>query len=71
MKTWKQLEQIAARDRLTIYRSHGGATLYEGDRFRSPIISVTDGNALDDDDSDRVVRSAIEAALQALRGIDR
>ena len=71
MKTWKQLEQIAARDRLTIYRVNGGATIYEGDRCRSPLLSVADGNSLDAASSDRVVGAAAETALQELRRIDR
>ena len=71
MKIWKQLEQIAERDRLIIYRADGGATIYEGDRFRSPLLSITDGNTLDAASRDRVVRVAVEAALQELRRIDR
>jgi len=71
MKTWKQLERFAGSDRLTIYRAHGGATIYEEDRFRSPLVSITDGNSLDSASSDRVVRVAVEAVLHELRRIDR
>lgn len=63
-KTWRQLELAAAADRLDLLRTDGCVTVRAGSH---ELLTITTSNALDDDNADRVVRAALDGALDALR----
>ena len=70
MKTWQQLADLAQSDRLELHRSHGGVTVYTTGALTFSLVSIWPG-ALDGEDMDVVLRAATEAALQALKGLER
>ena len=69
MKTWTQLTDIAKQDNLSLRRHASGVTVYTAVGLQLPLISITPGD-LEDKDSDRVVRAALEMALRELKGLD-
>lgn len=74
MKTWRQLEELAARDHFHLHRPTkdlgAGVTICEESGMHEPLLSIV-ASGLDDRDADIVTREATEAGLRALRNIDR
>lgn len=74
MKTWRQLEELAARDHFHLYRTindlGAGVTICEESGMREPLLSIV-ATGLDDRDADIVTRETVEAVLRALRNLDR
>jgi hypothetical protein len=40
MKTWPQLETLAASDRLRLFRTTSGATIYTTDMMPAPLVAA-------------------------------
>lgn len=64
MKTWPQLTAWAKRRKLTLHNMGGAIALYRSTGDLATLISLHTGKALAGDDSDRMARAAIEAALR-------
>lgn len=66
-KTWTQLERLAAEQDLRLFRTAGCVTV---ETLRgAPYVTITTDQLFRDDDADRVVRAALGAALEVLRGV--
>jgi len=67
-KSWPQLEALASRGDLTLFRSHGGVSVYDGS---SSLLTITGGNddTIPDADLDATIRAALEPALVRLAEI--
>jgi hypothetical protein len=74
VKTWKQLEVLAKRGHCSLLRfsrKHGGGvTICEESSKYEPLVSIVAGD-LSHRHADIVTREATEAALRALKGLDR
>lgn len=64
-KSWSQLETLASRGDLTMFRSPGGVTVYDGS---VSLLTITGGmdDTITDADLDATIRVALEPALVRL-----
>lgn len=70
MKTWNQLERLAADDRLKLFRTKFGVTIFTiGNIIESAFCTITAGD-LDDEDADKLLRASTETALRALKELN-
>ena len=66
LKTWRQLEQMAAEQHLYLFRTPGCVTV-EVPPGRVPYVTITTDQIDSDENADRVVRAALAGALKELR----
>jgi len=64
--TWQQLDSAARTDRLELFRSAFGVTIYTTDSFRTPLVTISAGD-LTDEDNDRLLRATTAAAMRVLK----
>lgn len=69
-KTWRELERMATGDHLQLFRTEGCVSVLSIETPARPVVTITT-EILRDEDADRVVRRALEAALDALGGLHR
>lgn len=67
LKTWRDLERLAAEQHLSLSRTPGCVTVET--LHRVPYVTITTDQIDRDEDADRVVRAALEAALGVLRSL--
>ncbi len=67
-KSWSQLETLASRGDLTLFRSPGCVSVYDGS---SSLLTITGGvdDTVSDADIDATIRVALEPALVRLAEI--
>jgi hypothetical protein len=70
VKTWRELEALARADGLRLFRTDGCVTVESTAAIPSHFLSITTED-LDIDDSDRLVRAALEGALDVLKSLHR
>ena len=66
---WDMLERRARADRLRLFRSKRGVTIYTTDVLETPLVSITIGELAEPDD-DRCLRDLCGRALQFLKGLN-
>lgn len=72
-KTWEQLDKLAAKDRIRLFRTNyrtgiDGVTMYmSGGVIEVPVLTFSGGNHLEDEDNDRILRLMVAVALDDLR----
>lgn len=67
-KSWSQLEALASRGDLTLFRSPGGVSVYDGS---VSLLTITGGidDTISDADLDATIRVALDPALVRLSEI--
>jgi hypothetical protein len=66
MKTWKQLADLAAADRLALHVTDGAVSVMTTDSMPQPLVSIHVAD-LTADDQDKVLRVVLASSLGILR----
>lgn len=66
MKTWTQLDSMASRRDLVIYRQGGAIVLHRELGNRATLLSITTSRAMSEHRLDELARIAMEAVLLAV-----